>query len=159
MENNETDPIATQLEDLTDLFRRRLLDDREKQRAFDALYAELQQARKITEGEWLRPIARRLFGVIDRLDAESSDFSTSIAEELIALLETYDFIDIAASGGAFDPTTQEVGRTVDGGREQVGVVSGLLRRGWRQGDRVIRPALVEVVREPDVLSLDSSEGI
>jgi molecular chaperone GrpE (heat shock protein) len=142
--------VARRLDELTDLFRRRLLDDREKQRAFDALYRELAQARALAEGQHLVPLIRRLINVIDRLSTDPGELATSVAEELADILAMYEVEEIKPGSGAFDPRTQEVATVVDAVEAgEDGTVASVRRSGWRLGTRVLRPTLVDVRRLPD----------
>lgn len=144
--------IAQRLDELTDLFRRRLVADREKQRAFDALYGQLEQARALADGQHLVPLLRRLINVIDRLDADQGELAQSVAEELVDILAQYEVERLASPTGpeaeAFDPRTQEVATVLDtADSEQDGTVAQVRRAGWRLGGaRVLRPTLVDVHR-------------
>jgi molecular chaperone GrpE (heat shock protein) len=141
---------AQRLAELTDLFRRRLYDDREKQRAFDALYRELGQARALADGQYLMPLARRLINVIDRLSADSGELAGSVAEELADILAMYEVEQIKPASEVFDPRTQEVAAVVDvADGEEDGTVATVRRSGWRLGTRILRPTLVDVRWRPD----------
>jgi molecular chaperone GrpE len=141
---------AQRLDELTDLFRRRLIDDREKQRAFDALYRELAQARALADGQHLVPLIRRLINVIDRLTADSGELAESVAEELTDILAMYEVEEIKPGAELFDPRTQEVAAVVDtADADENGTVASVHRSGWRLGTRILRPMLVDVRRLPD----------
>jgi molecular chaperone GrpE len=143
---------AQRLDELTDLFRRRLLEDREKQRAFDALYGELTQTRALADGQYLVPLVRRLLNVIDRLTADSADaapgeLAGSVAEELADILAMYEVEEIKLESGLFDPKTQEVATVLEAGdAAEDGTIASVRRSGWRLGARVLRPTLVDVRR-------------
>jgi molecular chaperone GrpE len=147
--------IAQRLDELTDLFRRRLLDDSEKQQAFDALYRELTQTRALADGQYLVPLIRRLLNVIDRLTAGSADggpgeLAQSVAEELADILAMYGVEEIKLEPGLFDPKTQEVATVLEAaGAAEDGTIASVRRSGWRQGTRVLRPTLVDVRRLTD----------
>lgn len=137
--------LAEKIDDLADLFRRRLLDDREKQRAFDALYEQLLDTRRLAEGEIVGPLARRLFSVIDRLDAAvDNSLADSIADELVEVLSMHGIDELQPGNEQFDPTTQEVGSVVKGDQTHGVLVRAILRRGWRCNDRILRPTVVSV---------------
>jgi molecular chaperone GrpE len=53
---------------------------------------------------------------------------------------------IGATGVQFDPTQHEAVTHEDSSEHEPGQVVGVLRQGYRIGDRVIRPALVRVAR-------------
>lgn len=137
--------LAEKIDDLADLFKRRLLDDRDKQRMFDALYEQLQDTRRMAEGELILPLARRLLGVIDRLDkAVDNELAESIADELAELLATSGVEELNVADESFDAGTQEVGSVVRGDQTATVMVRAVLRRGWRYNGRVLRPTLVSV---------------
>jgi molecular chaperone GrpE (heat shock protein) len=139
--------VSRRLDELTDLFRRRLVEDREKQRAFDALYRELTQARAMADGQYLTPMIRRLINVVDRLRATPSEFAPSIADELAEILAMYEVEEIRPQSALFDPAAQEVAKMIDTAvPEEDGTIAGVHRSGWHQGTRLLRPALVDVHR-------------
>lgn len=138
---------ALRLDELTNLFRQRLIDDREKQRAFDALYRELAQARALADGQYLMPLIRRLINVIDRVAAGSGELARSVAEELTEILSMYEVEEIKPRSDHFDPRLQEVATVVEAAdADEDGTVVSVRRRGWRLGTRVLRPVLVDVRR-------------
>jgi molecular chaperone GrpE (heat shock protein) len=140
---------AQRLDELTSLFRQRLADDREKQRAFDALYRELAQARALADGEYLMPLIRRLITVIDRVAAGQGDLAKSVAEELTDILSMYEVEQITSGSDHFDPRLQEVATVVEAAdADEDGTVASVRRCGWRLGARVLRPVLVDVRRLP-----------
>jgi molecular chaperone GrpE (heat shock protein) len=140
---------AQRLDELTNLFRQRFIDDREKQRAFDALYRELAQARALADGHYLMPLIRRLIDLIDRVAASSGELARSVAEELTDILGMYEVEEIKPRSGLFDPRLQEVATVVEtADAEEDGTVVNVRRRGWRLGTRILRPVLVDVRRLP-----------
>jgi molecular chaperone GrpE len=148
----EAPETVRRLDELTDLFRRRLVEDREKQRAFEALYQELAQARAIADGEYLMPLIRRLIGVIDRLGRASGEVAQSVVEELADVLASYDVERTRPSSAAFDPLIQEIASVLETtDPDQDGTVALVHRDGWVRGGRVLRPMLVDVrrLRTPD----------
>jgi molecular chaperone GrpE (heat shock protein) len=151
-DSQRTDAQRTErrLDELTDLFRRRLIDDREKQRAFDALYRELAQARAVADGQYLVPLVRRLINVMDRLAADAGELAGSVVAELTDILAMYEVEEIKPGSELFDPRNQEVATVVDAAdAEEDGTVATVRRSGWRLGGRVLRPTLVDVRRLPD----------
>ncbi len=147
MQSEGTREISRRLDELTDLFRRRLVEDREKQRAFDALYRELTQARAVADAQHLIPMVRRLINVVDRLRATPGEFAPSIADELAEILAMYEVEELRPQSALFDPATQEVAKVLDTDVEdEDGIVAGVHRSGWHLGARLLRPALVDVNR-------------
>ncbi len=144
-----TASLSGQIVELTDLFRRRLLDDREKQRAFDALYEELTRVRAMAEGELALPLARRVFHVIDRLDATPGDLAESLTEELVDALDAMG-IEEVRDAGLFDPSVHELLAPATGQPLAAGQPIKKVRRGWRQGSRLVRAALVQAETSPSM---------
>jgi molecular chaperone GrpE len=142
--------LVRKLDELNDLFRRRLVEDREKQKAFDALYRELNQSRAIADGQYLVPLIRRLINVVDRLRDSPGDFAPSIADELTEILATYEVEEVRPTLPGFDPSTQEVASVVEAATaDDDGTVAGVRRSGWRLGARLLRPVLVDIHRYQD----------
>jgi molecular chaperone GrpE len=140
---------AQRLEELTNLFRQRLIDDREKKRAFDALYRELAQARALADGEHLMPLIRRLINLIDRVAAGPGELAQSVADELTDILSMYEVEQIKPGSDQFDPRLQEVAAVVEASdADEDGTVASVRRSGWRLGSRILRPVLVDVRRLP-----------
>lgn len=142
------DPVLEAVESLSDLFRRRLLDDKDKRRAFDVLYEQVEHAKEQVDGTLLRPLAMDCIRVIDRLDhyrGDDRDFVRSLTAELLESLHRAGIEPIPNRvHEPFDPATQEVSRIREGGDDAEGTVLGWERRGYLQGDQVIRPTLVVI---------------
>jgi molecular chaperone GrpE (heat shock protein) len=137
--------LDVRLAELTDLFRRRLLEDRNNKATLDVLHGRLKSAHSTTELQFLMPLIRRLFNVIDRLGSVPGEFADSAVQELTDILAMYEVTVIVPVSPAFDPATQEAVSVVATDRpDQDGRVAAVRRRGWRHGERVLRPTLVDV---------------
>lgn len=150
--------LETQLNELTDLFRRRLLEDKVKQRAFDELYDQLQFARTGLSEQFMTPLVREVLMVCDRIE-EAADTSTvmgSVRDELLEVFRRRGLEEIDATG-KFDPRMHEsVGtRDVDQSIGD-GTILSMARSGYRFGDRVLRPAKVLVARYVAVPSAEAT---
>lgn len=140
------------IDQLTDLFRRRLLDDKVKAQAINALSAAADAQR-------LAPLCREFVLLLDRLTAYRSDnkdvqdFVVSINDEILAILAHYGFEPIA-SQRTFDPTVQRivgVSNTADDAHHEVAdtpdnTVVAVQKTGYRLNGTVIRPEEVIVYR-------------
>ena len=163
------DPLLEAVESLTDLFRRRLLDDKDKRRAFDVLYEQVEHSKSQVDGTLLRPLAMDCIRVIDRLDRYNGDepeFVESLREELFESLSRISIMPIKATlNRMFDPETQEVSEIREcSPDEQDGTIIGLVRRGYTHDDRVIRPTLVVItgpppLPEPDLEDTDFEPNV
>ncbi|MCC6190702.1 MAG: nucleotide exchange factor GrpE [Anaerolineales bacterium] len=69
-----------------------------------------------------------------------------IQRKLQNLLDAEGVERIAADGQPFDPNLHEAVTHEDSGAHEPGRVIGVIRQGYKIGDRVIRPALVRVAR-------------
>jgi molecular chaperone GrpE (heat shock protein) len=138
--------IDAKLEMLTDLFRRRLQDDRTKTQALQLLEQQSGEAAAATERRALRPVITGMALVVDRLDRyEGSDpeFAGSIRDELLDLLWRLGFTSIDSADEGFDPSRHEIVGVVPSGSPDG--VPRVVRRGFVHEDgRVLRPAQVEV---------------
>lgn len=142
--------IETQLADLTDLFRRRLFDDRDKRRLIDSLAEQARGAELGAFRQYLHPVVLGVAMVIDRLDAyQGPDPQTaeSIREELLDVLGRHGVSPVDAQGPV-DPRLHEV-VAIDGPARQHMVVASVQARGYRHGDWVFRPARVVAAPEPE----------
>lgn len=119
-------------------YRRRVERDRE---------AVLTTARAQVLGE--------LMTVLDDLDRaeEHGDLTgafKAVADKLVAVVQKQGLEGFGTVGEPFDPTVHEAVQhePADGSGPTVAVVSAVLRRGYRIGDRLLRPALVTVADRP-----------
>lgn len=140
------------IDQLTDLFRRRLLDDKVKAQAVNALSAAADAQR-------LAPLCREFALLLDRLaayrseDKDAQDFVASIDDEILAILAHYGFEPIA-SQRTFDPAVQRivgVSSTAEDARHEAAAtpdntVVAVQKTGYRLNGTVIRPEEVIVYR-------------
>lgn len=143
--------IEDRLSQLTDLFQRRLLEDRDRRRVLDALHDELEEARKAARGEQLMPILRELLVLVDRLDAYEgvdSGFVISVRDEVLEILRRQGVEELPV-GPSFDATDHEAARMEPvEDPTQDGAVVSVDRRGFRRDSHLIRPARVVVGQWP-----------
>jgi molecular chaperone GrpE len=95
----------------------------------DDLQRVLQHAPEDVDGSWLKG-----------LDLTVQKLETLLAEQGVTT--------IATVGEPFDPKLHEAIGTVESEEHPEDTVLAELRRGYRQHDRVVRPALVKVARRP-----------
>lgn len=121
-----------------DNFRRRSRQEREEVTRF------------ATEGLLLD-----LLPVLDNLeralnaDAAAESWKQGVemtVRQLLAALQSHGLSPIEALGQHFDPNLHEAVMQLDSEEHDEGTVLGEVRRGYRLGDRVIRPSLVQVSR-------------
>lgn len=151
--------LLEKMQTLHDLFNRRLLQDRQKQEMYDKLYAELEAARKAADGMAAMPLMRDLMLVLDRFEryqGPDGDFVDHAAQELLELLRRQGVEPIALEiGSPFDPGICEIVETQlvdDEGWHSL--VLQVVRRGYRHGDRVVRPAHVVLAQASPIEAAD-----
>lgn len=139
--------VSGRLDELTDLFRRRLLDDRAKQAVIEDLQARLDRAEAALSAASLKPLVDGLSLVIERLQAsdQADEFRASITDELEYVLETVGVAAISAKPGEpVDRLRHRVTSATGNGPELR--VAELIRSGYEKHGVVLRPATVTAVR-------------
>jgi molecular chaperone GrpE len=138
--------LAEQVGQLRDLFQRRLLEDKAKNRLYDELYAQLALARGGLTQQVITPLFRELLLVVDRvtsLNKHGDVVLESITEELLELLERRDVRRVPASG-VFDPAVHEAVRAESRDDQPPGTVLQVLRPGYLLGSQLLRAERVVV---------------
>lgn len=141
-----TQEIKRSLDELADLFRRRLLDDRDKRQVITEYAERLQRAEAGAFRQYLQPVAHALALVIDRLDqydGKDTEFAGSVRDELLDILERHGVRQIPMSG-QFNPLHHDAVGTGHDPRQPDREVISLQRRGYLHGEWVFRPAQVVV---------------
>lgn len=138
--------IVERLDNLADLFVRRLADDRARRVAVEELSERLRQAELGPFRQYLHPLVHGLALVVDRLDrydGPDPEFAVSIRDELLDLLERQGVRQIEVAGG-FDPTTHEAVEVRQDPGAAPGAVLEVRRAGFAHGPWVFRPSQVVV---------------
>lgn len=142
--DDELGALREQLEGLRDLFKRRLLDDRTKQQAFDRLYAELEEAKRWRAQALLRPLLNEIVLLVDRIDSllenEADEKLELVRSELLETLARRSVEPIQEARGAFDPAVHEVISTEPTDDPALdGHVLRVVRRGYGIDGTLLRP--------------------
>lgn len=152
--------VTRQLAELTDLFRRRLVDDRTKNDVILALRQHLQAREAVDTGAAFESLFAETLLAIDRLESEetSPQLAASVSAELLEVLGRRGLRALPSEGIA-DPAIHEiVGRRSASGVES-GAIVEVRRRGYLLGDRLLRPAQVIVaVEAPEIAAAGEVEG-
>lgn len=164
---DELDPhteLVGRLDELTDLFRRRLLDDKEKRRALDLLHERVLVSEGLVSGSFLEPMIVDLALLFDRLDAydgEDGGFVSSVVAELEEALRRRGVLSIVPERGTdFDPAVHEAIEASADRESSDWVVAEARKRGFAIGDRIVRPASVVVrsrASDPSIIQADGSQ--
>jgi molecular chaperone GrpE (heat shock protein) len=140
------DELHRRLDELADLFTRRLADDRARRVAVEELTERLRQAEAGPFREILHPFVHGVALVIDRLDRYAGSdpaFAASIREELLDVLERHGVREVPVEG-EFDPSTQEAVEVRHDPDYPPGEILEVRRTGFAHGAWVFRPAQVVV---------------
>jgi molecular chaperone GrpE len=132
---------------------------------FKTAQVEFDQARQRARREAAREVERgrrafvgELLEVLDNLDrtleagrsAPSADVVLEgvalVRQQFLARLEAAGLQEIRADGELFDPTVHEAVSVVPAERGEEDRVAAVVRRGYRLGDEVLRPAMVAVTK-------------
>ena len=141
---NANEGVVQRLDELTDLFRRRLMQDRVQAQAVEALRAQVDDLR-------LAPLCRELILLLDRIDASEDDFARSLGEELEEILAHYGLERIPAAP-SLDPAIQRVVSTRPDAGAKEGAVLEVVREGYALNGVVLRPQHVVVASGPREVS-------
>jgi molecular chaperone GrpE len=83
---------------------------------------------------------------MDEAPASVSAGLSAIYQRLAGLLESYGAVPFESVGQPFDPALHEAVGSVESDEQESGVVLDELRRGYRWGEELLRPARVRVAR-------------
>lgn len=140
--------ISQQLNDLQDLFRRRLLDDKLKTTMHETLAQQLQLSQSTAEQRTFEPLLRQLLLAMDRLEEgpASQELSESIVDELTQIFENWGCVRIREKA-TFNPKLHEVTETLATlDQTEHGKIHNVIRPGYSFGDRVLRPSRVSIYK-------------
>ncbi|MBF6467159.1 nucleotide exchange factor GrpE [Nocardia beijingensis] len=142
--------LAGEIAQLRDLFQRRLLEDKAKNRALDTLHDQLALARGAMAEQLLAPLMRELLRLVDRVTAlNGADDAVldSIVDELHELLERRGVRRVPAMAD-FDPDIHEAVAVAEAPGRSPGSVLRVVRYGYLMGERLLRPEQVVVAGRP-----------
>jgi molecular chaperone GrpE len=155
-EENELEAVRAELEQ-TQAQAAEYLDGWQRARAEFANYkkrveAERQELRRTsTEALLLKllPVVDDFERAFQALPEESTDAAwvdgfTMILRKLQAILESQDVTPIEATGRPFDPLWHEAVMQEETDEHPDGYITEEIQRGYRLGDRVLRPSMVKV---------------
>lgn len=136
------DPVSEQLAQLSDLFRRRLLEDRNQRQLIAEQQERIARLESDLTGERLIPLLRGLRLVVGRARAHGEDsFGESIAEEILEALVAFG-IEPIDQAGTFDPARHEVVEVE--GTPTTPVVSRIVSVGFAKQGHTLVPAQVAI---------------
>jgi molecular chaperone GrpE len=113
--------------------------------------AEFLQNARIEVASYLLPVFDDFERALNEVPDEINDHDwvngvTLIYRKLQSILETLGITEIEALGKPFDPNLHDAISQDEDGSYEADYVIEVVRKGYRYGDRVLRPAMVRVAR-------------
>jgi len=155
---NAADPTDKRIADLESQLKAakdeslRLLAEMENQRK--RLQRDVEAARKFGSEKLmgdLLPVADSLSRGLEVGGSDPAKLREGMEMTLRVLskaLESHGLTEVPAQGQAFNPEVHQAMSLVDAGPHAPGTVVGVLQKGYVLNDRLVRPALVAVAKEP-----------
>ena len=155
-ENQETDSQSNDLlEQIEDLKNQVLYAKAEAENIRRRSYEEADKTRKFA----IEGFSQELLSVKDSLEASlgSDNVDNKILidgveltlKQLNAVFEKFKIVEINPIGAKFDPNEHQAMSMVESKEQESNTVLSVLQKGYKLNDRVIRPAMVSVVKNND----------
>lgn len=155
-ENQETDDQSNDLlEQIEDLKNQVLYAKAEAENIRRRSYEEADKTRKFA----IEGFSQELLSVKDSLEASlgSDNVDNKILidgveltlKQLNAVFEKFNIVEINPIGEKFDPNEHQAMSMVESKEQESNTVLSVLQKGYKLNDRVIRPAMVSVVKNND----------
>ncbi len=157
--NKESQEIDTQSDDLLEQ-----IEDLKNQVLYAKAEAENIRRRSYEEADKTRKFAiegfsQELLSVKDSLEASlgSDNVDNKILidgveltlKQLNAVFEKFNIVEVNPIGEKFDPNEHQAMSMVESKEQESNTVLSVLQKGYKLNDRVIRPAMVSVVKNND----------
>lgn len=149
---DEVDHLKTELDHVRDIYLRKLAE-------FDNFRKRVEREREVSRGAATEGLVKDLLPVLDNFeralqhaDDDSGAFHEGvemIAKQLWDVLERTGVVEVNPLGQPFDPELHEAVQRVEDSEQTPGTVALVMLKGFTLGDRLIRPAMVGVVVEPE----------
>lgn len=138
--------VSAQVNELRDLFVRRLYEDKNTKALVQQVNASLERRDAIDKGKAFAPLVKELLLAVDRLQANapSEDLNQSVVDEIVTILDRYGVTKIDNTG-VVDPKIHEIvglAPATDG--VESGTIIEVTRPGYLLGESVLRPSQVVV---------------
>ena len=155
-ENQETDSQSNELlEQIEDLKNQVLYAKAEAENIRRRSYEEADKTRKFA----IEGFSQELLSVKDSLEASlgSDNVDNKILidgveltlKQLNAVFEKFNIVETNPIGEKFDPNEHQAMSMVESKEQESNTVLSVLQKGYKLNDRVIRPAMVSVVKNND----------
>lgn len=112
----------------------------------------VERDRELSRDLAIALVLEQLLPILDDIDRareheELSGGFAAVADNLAKLIEKFQLVPVGAVGDEFNPAEHEALQVIESDNFTVPSVATILRKGYRRGDKLIRPAQV-VVAEP-----------
>ncbi len=138
--------VRVEVANLTDLFRRRLMDDKAKNSLYEALQEQGRAAQDLLRYRAFETLFRESLLAIDRLQTEAStpELVQSAVEELLEVYARRALVPVVDSG-EFDARVHEVVDSIPAtASTPAGSIVAVHRTGYTLDGRLLRPTQVTV---------------
>jgi molecular chaperone GrpE len=156
-----TKRLETRLDGLCQTVEERLRYDKAKEEAFEKLYGELEELKRNSLFEQLRPLFVDFILLFDRIENVRNELSSgsplpvevecimkTVSDELVEILYRREIELIRSPSDVFDPTIQQaIGTESASDASENNRVARVVRRGFRYRNRVLRPEEVIVKKQ------------
>ncbi len=157
----EVDHLKAELDHVRDIYLRKLAE-------FDNFRKRVEREREEGQRAATEELVRILLPVLDNFERalehaedDSGAFHQGvgmIAKQLWDVLERTGVAVVNPLGQPFDPELHEAVQRVEDSEHGPGTVASVMLKGYTLGDRLIRPAMVGVVVEPETGGNDNQGG-
>lgn len=157
----ESEHLKKELDHVRDIYLRKLAE-------FDNFRKRVEREREDNRLAGVEEIIRDLLPVLDNFDRalehaedDSGAFFQGIemiAKQLWDTLERRGVVELNPVGQQFDPELHEAVQRVEDGEHPPGTVAWVMLKGYKMGDRLLRPAMVGVAVDPDSTSNNDGGG-
>lgn len=115
----------------------------------------VERDRELSRDLAIALVLEQLLPILDDIDRareheELSGGFAAVADNLTKLIEKFQLVPVGAVGDEFNPAEHEALQVIESENFTVPSVATILRKGYRRGDKLIRPAQV-VVAEPKLV--------
>lgn len=138
--------VRREISGLTDLFRRRLMEDKTKHALYETLQEQVKTSQDLLRYRAFESLFREALLAIDRLQMEPAtpELVESAVEELLEVFARRSLLSVDDSG-EFDPRVHEAVESIQASEQTpAGSVVAVHRAGYTLDGRLLRPAQVTV---------------
>lgn len=143
---SEIEALNKEIEDLLNRMQRLQADFINYRKRSEKEKKEMTLKGKIDLTEKFLPILDNFERALNSTDSKDEFFSgvEMIYKQMLNIFEKEGIEEISALGEEFNPEYHEAIMRVEAEKEEEGIIVGVLQKGYKIEDRVIRPAMVKV---------------